>query len=705
MGFAEEILQEAHPKKSAESSNFTEEILQENVQRHFKQTDEISAITTKPIEKFTGEGGEGASFSTQLKQGFVDNPINKVKIYAEARFPNLSEEERMGRYKQQNGEIIFKADNGKWYSETPDISTAKLKRFAGETVAHAPAIVGATVGEVTGGPITAGILGGAGEAVRKGVGHFAFGEEWTTPEYLKSVGLEGALSATGSIPGRAAMKASRRIGGLAGGLKGSRIAGAVGKESIDFKKAAKIQKLYKDKFGVDLFDAQTTESRRLLDKINLYADIPESADLIKHAKAIQDEQAFKAADRFWDRIGSGKRSASEVGGDLSDAAKASIERDRMRMVANAKPHYDKAFAADTRIDITPQLEQLDEIIEETLEKSPRRKKLLEFKRMLHRTENVNGKDVLVPESRIKQLDELKKTVDTFLKPKLGDSPIDNTTKKNIRDIKNSILEDLDKANPDYQKARQIWAGDAKAFEKLTDKTRLQSLADLKGDKNFVPAVNELFSSVRNDEKMMVKLRDRMITESPEMWDEILRTRLEGVFDSVKRSAEGGSANSAKVFNSFYRNTVGDVKQNKLIMAAMGGKNSAQYKNFADFTDMLRRVGLISRRESTTAVRQESLKAEKRTGILMTAARVHSYPLFTWKKAVLDRITDFRTSRGKRLLAEALIDTNTRGQVLRIKRFGPNTEKGARAASTFFSLVLGGEYRRHGTSLADYEDEK
>ena len=704
MGYASEIFEENSgvPNKLESGHSYAAEIF--DVERNWEKTDEISAITAKPIQKFTGEGGEGADFTTHLKQGFVDEPINKVKIYAESRFPNLSEEERMGRYKQQDGEIIFKSDNGKWYSETPDLPGAKLKRSGAELMANAPAIVGATAGELTGGPVTAGILGGAGEAVRRGIGHYAFGEEWTTGEYLKSVGIEGGLSAVGSIPGRAALKAARRIGGLGGGLKGSRIAGAIGKESIDFKKAAKAQRFYKDKFGVDLFDAQTTESRRLLDKINLYADLPESADLIRHAKAIQDEQAFKAVDKFWDTIGSGKRSASEVGSDLSEAARSSIERDRMRMIGKAKPYYDRAFAKNTEINIIPQLTELDGIIRNSLETGPRRKKLEQFRRMLLRTETINKKEVLVPESRIRQLDELKKTVDTFLKPGPGDTPIDNATKRDIRGIKDSILERLDKANPDYQKARQIWAGDAKAFDKLTDKTRLKSLADLKGDKNFVPAVNELFSSVRNDEKMMIKLRDRMITESPEMWDEILRTRLEGVFDSVKKSAEGGAANSAKLFNSFYRNTVGDTKQNKLIAAAMGGENSAQYKNFVDFTDMLRKVGLISRKESTTATRQESIKAEKATGLLMTAARVHSYPLFTWKKAVLDRLTDFRTARGKRLLAEALVDTNTKGQILRIKRFGPNTEKGLEATSTFLSLVLGGEYRRHGTSLIDYEEE-
>ena len=704
MGYASEIFEENSgvPNKLESGHSYAAEIF--DVERNWEKTDEISAITTKPIEKFTGEGGEGADFTTHLKQGFVDNPINKVKIYAESRFPNLSEEERMGRYRQQNGEIIFKADNGKWYSETPDLPGSKLKRAGAELAANAPAIVGATAGELTGGPVTAAILGGAGEAVRKGIGHYAFGEEWTTGEYLKSVGVEGTLSAVGSIPGRGVMKTARRIGGLGGGLKGSRIAGVVGKESIDFKKAAKAQKFYKDKFGVDLFDAQTTESRRLLDKVNLYADLPESADLIKHAKAIQDEQAFRAVDKFWDTIGSGKRSASEVGSDLSEAARSSIKRDRMRMIGKAKPYYDKAFAKKTEVNIIPDLIKLDGIIRNSLETGPRRKKLEQFRRMLLRTETINKKEVLVPESRIRQLDELKKTVDTFLKPGPGDTPIDNATKRDIRAIKDSILDRLDKANPDYQKARQIWAGDAKAFDKLTDKTRLKSLADLKGDKNFVPAVNELFSSVRNDEKMMMKLRDRMITESPEMWDEILRTRLEGVFDSVKKSAEGGAANSAKLFNSFYRNTVGDTKQNKLIAAAMGGENSAQYKNFVDFTDMLRKVGLISRKESTTATRMESIKAEKRMGIIATAARVHAYPLLTWKKAVMDRLTDFRISRARRLLAEALIDTNTKGQILRIKRLGPKTEKGLEATSTFLSLILGGEYRRHGTSLIDYEEE-
>ena len=141
---------------------------------------------------------------------------------------------------------------------------------------------------------------------------------------------------------------------------------------------------------------------------------------------------------------------------------------------------------------------MDNAIEKTLEKGPRRKKLLEFRRMLLRTETINKKEVLIPESRIIQLDELKKSVDVFLKPKVGDAPIDNETKEIIRGVKNDILKRVDQANLDYQKARQTWAGDAEALDKLTNKTRLKSLADLKGNQNFVPAVNQLSPKTRKN---------------------------------------------------------------------------------------------------------------------------------------------------------------------------------------------------------------
>jgi hypothetical protein len=697
--FDEPVVEETKSLIDYASDLFGDETEQDvEVQRHFKETGatDVRGFKPQPIKEFTGEGGAGASFKAHVKSGFVDDPITKMKIFAADRFPDLPEEERMSRYRYQKGEFIFKADDGKWYSESPDLGLYKAKRFFGETTAHSPSIVLGTIG-ATAGPLhaIAGAMGG--EGYRKVVGALAFDEPQATFGNVLDMVQEGALALAGETMGFLFKGAARRGLALTGGRKGMRVAAAAGPDlpKIDFKKAAVLQKKTREKFGIELFDGQTTESRRLLDKINLYGDLPSTADIVQSAKRIQDEQAYKAVERFWDDIYP-PEDALVVGSKIQKAAQKSIDREIAKRSAKAKPLYDKAFKAETQHNIIPHINHLDEMIEAWPLNSPQRAKLQKIRSMLFREVEHNGKVWKVPESRIKQLDRLKKAIDAELKPKVGEAPVNAELKRDIRQIKNNILEDVDKDNDFYRQARKAWADDTEVIERLTNKTKLKGLSDLEGD-NVVNATRRLFSNTGNSPEIVTKVRNRIIREDPEAWRAALRTHLEGLYEATRQSGLGGADNSAKLFHGFYRRTIGDAKQKKLLAAAMGGEGSEQFKNFADFTDALRRVGLVARRESTTATRDYSLRQE-----VMKAA---SRPLYPVKRILIDKLNIFMTEKKMGLLAEALLDTRSRKHVLKIRRMGVNTEKGAMAAITFLSLVSGGEFRRHGLSILHREDKK
>jgi len=762
-----------------EQGGYADSLLQETVQRHFEPTEERTAVVRPgaspgdPIPKFTGKGGRGASYWTHTKQGFVDKPFNKVRIYAADRFPELDESERLSRYKIQDGEVIYKADDNKWYSESPDLFPYKLKKFLGETTAHSPSIVLGTLGEFTGGAPGAVAGAAAGESIRQNIGAYAFGEQEEIPSYLKEVGKEGVLGGIGSLPGRGSVRILRKAGGISGGGTGRRIVKAVGPElpTINFKKAAKLQKSVKKEFGVDLFDAQTTESRRLLNRLNLYGDLPETSDLVQIAKKIQDDKAFKATDDYFDALydvepehiksaavkmddgsiipktdeipvegvldGEGyvtnrgrwltKREAQDVAGDpnatdivgrvlpgtdplyagqkVTDAAKKAIDREINARIAKARPYYKKAFAKKTKVDIQPHINELDEMIRLTPETSPRRKALSRYKRMLHRTTKVEGKDYLIPESRIEHLDEIKKSTDELINS-FKDAPISNRTKKDIRTIKNNILDDLDDANPDYKKARRLWADDSEAIDRLTNKTKLQGIAKLEGDQ-VENAGRMLFTNLRNSPELVKRARARIMREDPAAWDAAVRIHIEDIFNATEQSAEGGAANTAKIFNSFYRKTVGKKKQRDIIAAAMGGENTEKFKHFERFTDMLRRTALVVKKESMTAPRQAMMKEDEAgSGFIAKQLLASTKPLVTHRLVTLRKLLEFQTTRGRKLMAEAMLDPKASRNLLKIRRMGVNTEAGIRAASTFFSLILGGEFRRHGTELYEsFEDFK
>jgi len=132
MGITDEILldQMATLQQAHGETGVADQILEEDIQRHFKPTGAIDVTGRPNPQKFTGKGGSGASYWTHVKQGFVDDPFIKVKIYAADRFPELSEDDRLDRYSTtKKGEIIYKADDGKWYSESPDLFPFKLKKI------------------------------------------------------------------------------------------------------------------------------------------------------------------------------------------------------------------------------------------------------------------------------------------------------------------------------------------------------------------------------------------------------------------------------------------------------------------------------------------------------------------------------------------------------------------------------------------------
>jgi hypothetical protein len=675
------------------SRDYANELVEERVPvaKHWEETDEISAITTKPIKKFTGRGGHGASFKAHAQAGFIDDPLTKVRIYAADRFPLLPEEEALSRYKIQDGDVIYKDLDGLWRRETPDLLPWKMKRFLGDMVGHSPSIALGTAGAILGGPGLAGFGAAGGEGWRKAIAALAFGEPQHALLNIAKMAEEGGFAVLGELGGRLVITGSHKGLAVAGGKKGRTIRKVMQSEfpHVDFKKAAKKQAFYKEKFGVNLWDAQTTGSRRLLDKLNRFADMPDTSDIILAAKEIQDEQAYNAVRNFWDNL-TLAADPYATGHKLTATAKKSVDRLIGKRMALAKPYYDKAFSRNTKIDITPHLIELNQMIKQWPVHSAESKKLKGFYKLLLREYKLpglkKGQTVLVPENRIRFLDRIKKTTDSYLRPKVGEPSVTREVKRDIRKIKNNILVDLDMANPDYAKARRLWGDSTEEITQLTNKTTLGSIADLEGDQ-VASATKKLFTAGYASPEIMAKIRTRMVKEDPVAWNKALRTHLEGIFNSIPE-ATGGEA--AKVFNGFWRATVGNPVRRKALKAAM---SKQQFQNLEDFADMLRKVGMVGgRKESATAARLQAKQDEEWFGksrIIAAATR----PLMTYQRLIGDKANEMLATRARIQLAEALVSPQSTKHIRRIKVLGPTTQKGIRAMSTFLSLVIGNEFER------------
>lgn len=668
--------------------------IDELIERPYKKTERVSTITGKPEMVFTGGGTQGASFASHLKAGFVDDPITKAKIYSANRFPNLTEKERMDRYFIVKGQVVYEGDDGKYYLEDPDWNFA-VGKFLADVVANAPAEVMGAMGAMAG-PGTAAIGAAGGEGIRKAIGALAFGEPQTKSQNVIDMAVMGGTAFLGEQVGKYAVKGYNRLRNIPAPRVAKRTARVAGKQfrDINLKKAFKTQQYYKDKFGVDLFSGQSAESRRLLDRINLYGDIPQTADLVQAAKRIQDEQAYNAVQRYWDDL-YGDLDRVYSGGKLSKAANASIEKEISRRAARAKPFYDKAFKSGVKVDIRPHIQAVDDMIGQWPLNSSERRKLQGLKDMMFRevrTKTPDGETIIAqtPENRIEVLDKLKKSIDAYLIPKANEPAVDRQVKRDIREIKNRILSDMDKASPAYAKARQLWADDSDAITLLTNKTLLTDLANLEGDK-VVNASRKLFNAAQSSPEIVSKIRNRIINEDPAAWNAALRTYLQDLFEKTSQDVSG---NAAKVFNAFYRNTIGTPSQKKILKAAM---TKQQFSNLEDLTDMLRRVGMVVRKESTTATRQMATEEIENEafgfGGISRTLRLVAHPMYTKRRLIAEKLNDFMTEKAQRLVSDALVNPATTKHLQKIKHLSLNTEKGVKAATTLMSLILGGHFSR------------
>jgi hypothetical protein len=278
-----------------------------------------------------------AKFATLTKAATVDDPATKLRIFAEARFPN--DPKAVERYAMIGDEVVYVGDDGKLYRDTPSGVRGWMAEAGATTLAKSPAIAGGIVGAgatVAGAP--AGPLGmaagsalgaAAGEGVRKMVAGAVFDEPQTVAGNVKDMAVEGLFSFGGS-------------------LVGSKVAGYLEKRGLarDIKKinqpAVADLERKSTAIGVELDPAQLTNLPSLKSKADVLASLPTSRDIMAEGAVKRAGQARTAAERLFAQV-STKEGLDEAG----DAAKVGsikvIDMLAKERADAARPLYDAAF--------------------------------------------------------------------------------------------------------------------------------------------------------------------------------------------------------------------------------------------------------------------------------------------------------------------------------------------------------------------------
>ncbi len=670
-------LKESHtktaPKEERSISDMVlglpDEPKKEDITKDYKETGAISTITGKPEVELSATGQTAPSFMTHVKSGFVDDPIAKIKIYAKARGIPAN------RYRIVDGEIVYRGNDGKWYQEVRDLPTTRISRGVGEMVPRLPAGIMAAIG-ATSGPFAAALGAAGGEGIRKSVGGLAFGEDQTTAGNVGDMAVEGLLAAAFAGGGKAANKTINYLGRKRGGA----LASAAGKSAdlIDPKSAAMVKKAGKD-VGVDLLPPQTTGSKRLADKFNLLGDLESSSPIIQTARKKQAEQINNAVYKFLDTV-SPESTSLEVGQAVSKASKQGIENLKGARSGMVSGLYKQA-KGESGVDVTGTIQKLNGLLDEAPQGSATNRALVRIKRMLTRkVKDQQGKLIDVPEDRIKVLDRVKKEINSMWKADPKNAP-EKDAQIEIKKILDDMLEGIDKQVPAYAEARAAFSENyLNPIIKRAESGIPGQLSKLEGDK-VAQASKRLFSSIDSTPETVSYAKGIIKANDPDAWNGALRTYLQDTFEKTKLSA-GGVDVTTNMGGNFFKRTMGDPQQKKILKAAM---SDSQWDYFEKLSTVMERAGMILRKESATATRQELIEdiGGKTSKKIIRAATM---PLYTYKRAIGEGFTKARLNFNAERLARAMTTEDAAETLLKIYKMSPTSEKFLPAVSTFLGLT-------------------
>lgn len=642
----------------------------DKVNREFSpKGNEISTVTGKPVVEWTPTMKPSTSFGALVKSGFVDDPIGKIKIFAEARgIP-------VGRYSIQDGEIIYQDDDGKWYPETKNTIGGKLREIVGESPAFIPSGILGGVG-ATVGPGSAFMGAAGGEGLRQYIGDKMTGTETDPKSGLLKMLLAGGEGLLGSLSGFAGKKAINAAGAKRGGI----LAAHAGRNRslIDIDEARALESLGRD-VGIDLYPPQTTGSKALADKFNLLGDMETSSPIIQAGRKRQYEQIHKSVYDFLDDI-SPEVSEGAVGRRLKNASTEIIDAADTSRTAKASVVYEKAFNEAEPVDVMPVINNIRRLKSDLPESGSKARTLInKIEGMLTK----KGEDGPVPQTDIRVIDNIKKEIDVMLKGPEGES-IHKDIKRRLVSIKDGLVKQADKASPQYKEARELYGNLSPAVDKLKT-SKIGDLSRLNKEKTLEEASKKLFSNVGSSPESITYAK-RMIRKSdPDAWDAALRVHIQDLFEKTKSSAGGVDA-TTNIGGNFYKRTWGDPKQRKILKAAM---DPGQYDYFKKLSTVLNRAGMILRKESATATRTEMID-EIGGSMLRRTVRAATRPLYTKERVVGDWLVKANLGRNAKILADAMVSKRAANQLNKMYQLSPRSERLLPMLSTFISVLSGGQ---------------
>ena len=596
-----------------------------------------------PIKAYS-DPSRGASVIDALIGG-IPTDTNAAKSYF-AKKRGIPED----RYAILDGNVVYRADDGKWYKEVSGVLPNIAYRVP-DVVEMAPgAVTGVAMAPVAmSGP--AGLLG-AGATVASVDAGMNYGRQK----------LAGAIANQQYDPFETA---------LSGGLS------FLAESAPMVKKLAKERRLASDfaqrnlvteaalrakagQYGIPLTAAEITSLPSLMTQQKVLGNITPSSNKMEKFYTSREEASRNAVNDYLNAISSvdDVADAGKIGQDALNAQKAALEQQRDNAV---RPIYEQAFKNASPVDTSGVLNRVDSFMANAPDGSTMGRYLSRMRQM------VQGGDLAMLHNAKMELDAMFKE-DAF-------GSLDKTMQRQLMGVKDELVSAMGKSNPQYTAANAEFARLSQPVNEFNDRITGTSLTRIQPDnlKNFASRIFE------NPSAKTVDYAKKQIIAGggQDAWNAVTRAHLENAWTASKKPSKGAMGQKIDAGRTWNNILFGDEKQDAAIRVAL---EPQQYQALRDLANVLEAAGRVKKLGSDTAfnqlVTEELQKNPPMTGIGTGAARVGGAILQpqNYGKMVSDWAVKRDATRNADKLADIIMQPDAIEQLKQLRKMQPTEAK-------------------------------
>lgn len=603
----------------------------------------------------------GATPSAAFRAGVQTDKKAAIKEFAKAR--GIPE----SRYRIVGNDIVYEADDGKFYAEVPGIMKSPKTSLAYVAPDIAEAIPSLATGIATAPMMLGGPAGAAGSVAltgsaaalanvgRQKVAGLLAGED--RPLDVGQVATSGLLdAATQLIPG----------GKVA--TYNARTAADIGR--LDPIAAAELQRMAQAR-GIQLTPAELTNLPSLKSQQKVLGNIPESSDVLgKFYEKRYQEQVQPAIEEFLNSVSrvSDPMTAGYRGQTALKDRLAMLEKERDLAV---DPYYKAAFDVAAPVDVKPVVSRIDSMLE--IAKGEEKRELQRIKDLMYRevtVKDAEGKEVTqkVLDDRLPALQRTKFAIDSVLKSEAVGS-MDKTIRGEIKAIQNDLVTAMGANNPKYLEANEAFATLSEPINRFMEKRPGLSLTGVSPD-NLGQFATRVFDNASPQTVRYV--RQQIEAVNPDAWKDVSRAWLQQKWEKASGVTPGSREVPVDAGATWRNLLLGNEKDKRVLQAAL---SKEEYAALTDLTSVLEAAGRVKKIGSDTAFNQKVLKdmGNQAGGLIQTVGKAAgSLRLDAPLKFVADWASERQFSKNAESIANIITSPDGMSKLRQLRKLSPTS---------------------------------